>query len=90
MKGSRGASLPEVGLGTGRLPVGPLAMGAGAVGVGVGGKNGASKKPKVLFQRSQRPDLMLLWGRAPLLQFVIIGLTHSLPTHPLQPPPPGG
>lgn len=31
---------------------------------------------------------MLLWGRAPPLQFVIIGLTHSLPTHPLQPPPP--
>lgn len=57
-------------------------------GWGVGGKNGASKKPKVLFLRRQRPGLMLLWGRAPPLQFVIIGLMHSLPTHPLQPPPP--
>lgn len=87
MKGSRGASLPGVGLGTGRLPVGPLGMGAGTVGVR--GKNGASKKPKVLFSEETEARLDVTLGMCVPLQFVITALARSLPTHPFQPPPPG-
>ena len=56
MKGSRGASLPGVGLATGRPPVGPLGMGAGAVGVRGKGWGAKMELPKSqrCFSRGDR------------------------------------
>ena len=88
MKGSRGVSLPAVGLGTARRPVGPLGMGAGAVGVGGWGQERGFQKTEGAFPEETEAQLDVALGAAPPLQFVVIGLAHSLPTQPLQPPPP--
>lgn len=84
MKGSRGVSLPAVGLGTARLPVGPLGMGAGAVGVGGWGQKRGFQKAEGAFPEETEARLDVALGTC--APFTVCNYWFN--AFPAYPPPP--